>query len=168
MATLPTAPPNSAVPPPPGAPPLPLSYAIPDPPSCFLTLYLSQLALTLPLGVLTIFLFVIVVPPFRERFADFRIKLPFLTECVIHLSEWIIHGLGWFPLLIVAIAAPLPLAFLFRHLTDPRARIRAIVRSLSLLLFTYLLFGVLFAMGLFAPLLYLVHSVSGDERSGAP
>jgi type II secretory pathway component PulF len=63
-----------------------------------------------------------VVPVFKKQFADFGVKLPFLTELCINFSDWMVDY--WYVLVIpilVGLAADGAIAYMLRLSNNSRA-----------------------------------------------
>lgn len=139
--------------------PIELSYASKPKGGAFVWLYVGQL---IPASILAVFfggLLLFVMPHFREIFNDFRTTLPVITEALLRFSDGYARG-GWVLTPVVLALIPLPLALIFRGVEN-RGRVFLIVLiSVCVQLSVGLLVFFVLVVGLFLPLVKLIHATS--------
>jgi len=102
----------------------------------------------------------VVAQRFEATFRNFKTTLPLLTVMLLSFSHLFLNDFGWVLILLAVVVVPFLWANLFPAPDDPfarRMRRRWLRLAVGLLLVMWLLFVV---MGLFAPMISLVQSVS--------
>ena len=123
---------------------------------------LFTLATAAPVGALLV-LILTVIPSFREIFKDFKTELPTLTIYALEFSSWLQSGFWLLLLPAIFFLALLPARLTAGQKTTHGGILIALYYMLSLGIVSLTTLAIL-TTALLAPLIKLIHSVSG----GAP
>ncbi len=98
------------------------------------------------------------VPPFKRIFADFGMKLPWVTEVVLDLADW---GAEYWPLLLIALAVLLAVDGIVSYLlyANPSGRWRYWL-WFTVLGFVPVFAGYVVMVAMFEPLLELMNGLA--------
>jgi type II secretory pathway component PulF len=143
------------------------SFTPPDvrTPASFLYYYVVYLAIVLIPTVFLLSYFLVVVPPFKEIFKDFKTTLPPFTEWTIYLAYLVRSGL-WVLIVLAALVLPLLPASITVRQPYRFNRVAYVLIAVILMLTFNMICGLLEAAALFQPLIKLIQSVSGGENGG--
>jgi hypothetical protein len=137
-----------------------LGYGQPDPKLAPRPVFDGSTAVVLwPWAFVLTLLFGVVTPRFEVIFRDFGTQLPTVTVVLLRFSRFFLNNYGWVVVWAIAVGAPFAVAPLRRPV---RGRRRSFALAITVLLCgATVAFGII---GLYAPMISLIQSVSGGAK----
>ncbi|MBC8107497.1 MAG: hypothetical protein H7Z14_12970 [Anaerolineae bacterium] len=101
------------------------------------------------------------VPSLEQTFKDFKIDIPLISKWMLAFARWF-RAIGWLILMPIPITIPLSLAQIRHNAPPPRAVRRWRITGITSMVL--LLFGVLFMISLWLPMISLFDGISSPKK----